>query len=102
MPETLHTLDVHSLSAHPATADLKPLPLPPLEQTLSEYATALSAMLDEEERAHASRVIEDFAHSKGPLLDAALRKRAVSREAAGTNWLHDEWYEGYLLSLIHI
>lgn len=96
MPETLHTFDVHSLSAHPATADLKPLPLPPLEQTLSEYATALSAMLDEEERAHASRVIEDFAHSKGPLLDAALRKRAVSREAEGTNWLHNEWYEGYL------
>lgn len=96
MPETLHTLDVHSLSAHPATADLKPLPLPPLEQTLSEYATALEAILDENERAHAAQVIEGFAQGQGPLLDAALRHRAASREQEGTNWLHDEWYEGYL------
>ncbi|WP_168167707.1 choline/carnitine O-acyltransferase [Corynebacterium sp. HMSC074A01] len=96
MSETLRTVDVHSLSAHPATADLKPLPLPPLEQTLAQYATALSAVLDDDERAHASRVIEDFSQSKGPLLDATLRDRATTREHEGTNWLHDEWYEGYL------
>lgn len=96
VPETLHTRGAHSLSPHPATVDLKPLPLPPLEQTLNEYSTALSAVLDAEQQAHASRVIEDFAQSQGPLLDATLRTRAASREQEGTNWLHDEWYEGYL------
>ena len=96
VPDNLHTRDVHSLKAHPATTDLKPLPLPPLQQTLDEYRTALSAVLSEEELAHATRVIEGFAQGKGPLLDAALQDRAATREKEGTNWLHDEWYEGYL------
>ena len=87
---------MHSLPVHPATVDLKPLPLPPLGQTLGAYRTALSAVLSEEDLAHATRVIEDFAQGDGPLLDATLRDRAAAREKEGTNWLHDEWYEGYL------
>ena len=42
---------MHSLPVHPATVDLKPLPLPPLGQTLEAYRTALSAVLSEEDLA---------------------------------------------------
>lgn len=81
---------------HPATTDLKPLPVPPLNDTLDSYSHALTAVLSGGELEHAREVVENFRTGAGPQLDAALRERASEREAAGTNWLNDEWYSSYL------
>ncbi|WP_087116749.1 choline/carnitine O-acyltransferase [Corynebacterium urinipleomorphum] len=81
---------------HPATTDLKPLPVPPLHDTLDAYNHALTAVLSGTELDRAREVVENFRTGAGPQLDAALRERASEREAAGTNWLNDEWYSSYL------
>ena len=81
---------------HPATTDLKPLPVPPLDETLDAYSHALKAVLHGSELEHARAVVESFRTGAGPRLDAQLRERASEREAAGTNWLNDEWYSSYL------
>ncbi|MBP3947602.1 choline/carnitine O-acyltransferase [Corynebacterium sp. Marseille-P3884] len=81
---------------HPATTDLKPLPVPPLDETLNAYSHALEAVLHGSELEHARAVVESFRTGAGPRLDAQLRERAAEREAAGTNWLDDEWYSSYL------
>ncbi|MGV0432057.1 choline/carnitine O-acyltransferase [Corynebacterium sp. 20_84] len=81
---------------HPATTDLKPLPVPPLDETLDAYSHALKAVLHGSELEHARAVVESFRTGAGPHLDAQLRERASEREAAGTNWLNDEWYSSYL------
>ena len=83
-------------TSHPATTDLKPLPVPPLDGTLDAYSHALEAVLDGSELEHAREVVESFRTGAGPRLDAQLRERAAQREAAGTNWLNDEWYSSYL------
>ncbi len=85
-----------SIAPHPATTDLKSLPVPELDATLDAYLHALDAVLDGDKRAHARSIVEDFRSGVGPKLDAALRKRAAQRDAQGTNWLHDEWYSSYL------
>ena len=81
---------------HPATTDLKPLPVPPLDDTLEAYSHALGAVLDGDELDRARSIVEDFRAGAGPRLDDQLRERASQREADGTNWLSDEWYSSYL------
>lgn len=81
---------------HPATTDLKPLPVPPLDDTLDAYTHALTAVLDGSELEHARGVVENFRTGAGQQLDQQLRERAAERETAGTNWLNDEWYSSYL------
>lgn len=76
---------------HPATTDLKPLPVPPLDDTLDAYSHALEAVLDRSELEHAREIVEAFRPGADPRLDEQLRGRASQREAAGTNWLNDEW-----------
>lgn len=85
-----------TIAPHPSTRDLKPLEVPPLDGTLDAYQHALAAVLDGSELEHAREVVEKFRTGAGPKLDAALRERAEKRAAHGTNWLHDEWYSGYL------
>nr|WP_305086230.1 choline/carnitine O-acyltransferase [Corynebacterium sp. CCUG 65737] len=72
------------------------MPVPPLDGTLDAYSHALEAVLDGSELEHAREVVESFRTGAGPRLDAQLRERAAQREAAGTNWLNDEWYSSYL------
>lgn len=85
-----------TIAPHPSTRDLKPLEVPPLDGTLDAYQHALAAVLDGLEFEHAQEVVENFRTGFGPKLDAALRERAETRAAHGTNWLHNEWYCGYL------
>lgn len=85
-----------TIAPHPSTRDLKPLEVPPLDGTLDAYQYALAAVLDGPELEHAREVVEHFRTGAGPRLDAALRERAEKRSAQGTNWLHNEWYSGYL------
>ncbi|WP_288873306.1 choline/carnitine O-acyltransferase [uncultured Corynebacterium sp.] len=84
------------ITPHPLTRDLKALPVPDLSSTLEAYIHALEAVLDETELAEAKAIVADFAQSQAPRLDEALRQRAATREAEGTNWLSDEWYSSYL------
>ena len=81
---------------HPATLDLKPLEVPPLDGTLDAYEHALRAVLEGAELEHAHEIVEKFRTGAGPKLDAALRERAEALAAEGTNWLHEEWYSSYL------
>nr|WP_269208590.1 choline/carnitine O-acyltransferase [Corynebacterium aquatimens] len=72
------------------------MPVPELDSTLDAYSHALTAVLSGEKLESAQKIVEDFRSGQGPQLDAKLRERAAEREAEGTNWLHDEWYAGYL------
>lgn len=84
------------ITPHPETRDLKPLPVPDLNNTLEGYQHALEAVLDGPDLERAHEITADFAEEQGPRLDDALRTRAAQRESQGTNWLSDEWYSAYL------
>ena len=85
-----------TIEPHPATTDLKPLPVPELDSSLDAYSHALEAVLEGAELERAKSIVENFRTGKGPDLDAKLRERAAEREEQGVNWLHNEWYSGYL------
>lgn len=85
-----------TIAPHPATTDLKPLPVPELDNSLDAYSHALEAVLEGDRLERAKGIVEDFRTGKGPELDAKLRERAAEREEQGVNWLHNEWYAGYL------
>lgn len=88
--------DSLTIEPHPATTDLKPLPVPGLDSSLDAYSHALEAVLEGAELKRAKSIVENFRTGKGPELDAKLRERAAEREEQGVNWLHNEWYSGYL------
>lgn len=85
-----------TIAPHPATTDLKPLSVPELDNSLDAYSHALEAVLEGDRLERAKGIVEDFRTGKGPELDAKLRERAAEREEQGVNWLHNEWYAGYL------
>lgn len=85
-----------TIAPHPVTTDLKPLPVPELDNSLDAYSHALEAVLEGDRLERAKGIVEDFRTGKGPELDAKLRERAAEREEQGVNWLHNEWYAGYL------
>lgn len=85
-----------TIAPHPATTDLKPLPVRELDNSLDAYSHALEAVLEGDRLERAKGIVEDFRTGKGPELDAKLRERAAEREEQGVNWLHNEWYAGYL------
>lgn len=88
--------DSLTIAPHPATTDLKPLSVPELDNSLDAYSHALEAVLEGDRLERAKGIVEDFRTGKGPELDAKLRERAAEREEQGVNWLHNEWYAGYL------
>lgn len=88
--------DSLTIAPHPATTDLKPLSVPELDNSLDAYSHALEAVLGGDRLERAKGIVEDFRTGKGPELDAKLRERAAEREEQGVNWLHNEWYAGYL------
>ncbi|PXA76669.1 choline/carnitine O-acyltransferase [Auritidibacter sp. NML100628] len=85
-----------TLTPHPATVDLKPLPLPHLDDTLDTLRHALRALLAGEEFAHAEKIIDSFRTRNGPILQSQLEQLASRAEATGTNWMSDYWYSSYL------
>lgn len=85
-----------TIAPHPATTDLKPLSVPELDNSLDAYSHALEAVLEGDRLERAKGIVENFRTGKGPELDAKLRERAAEREEQGVNWLHNEWYAGYL------
>ncbi|CAI5743269.1 unnamed protein product [Peronospora destructor] len=70
--------------------ELPPLPLPPLEQTLEQYAQSCEPLLTTGELEHTKAVCHDFLHGVGPQLQAILQERADSER----NWI-EEWWETF-------
>jgi len=60
------------ITPHPETRDLKPLPVPDLNNTLEGYQHALEAVLDGPDLERAHEITADFAEEQGPRLDDAL------------------------------
>ncbi|RLN47323.1 hypothetical protein BBJ28_00002320 [Nothophytophthora sp. Chile5] len=70
--------------------ELPPLPLPPLEQTLEQYAKSCEPLLTASELEHTKAVCHDFLHGVGPQLQAILQERADTER----NWI-EEWWETF-------
>ncbi|KAJ6654630.1 hypothetical protein lerEdw1_006783 [Lerista edwardsae] len=68
---------------------LPTLPVPPLQQTMDRYLSALEPIISEEELNHTRELVEDFRKSGGvgERLQKGLERRAKKRE----NWLSDWW-----------
>ncbi|RKQ35280.1 choline/carnitine O-acyltransferase [Kocuria tytonis] len=75
---------------------VKPLPVPPLEDTLSRFLTAAEPLVDPETLERTREQTERFASEEGPRLQAALEEFARAEDAEGRSWLSREWLNGYL------
>ncbi|XP_028918959.1 carnitine O-acetyltransferase isoform X2 [Ornithorhynchus anatinus] len=65
------------------------LPVPPLQQTLDHYLTALQPIVSEEEWSHTKKLVDEFRSSGGvgDRLQKSLERRARKTE----NWLSEWW-----------
>ncbi|XP_028571917.2 carnitine O-acetyltransferase isoform X1 [Podarcis muralis] len=65
------------------------LPIPPLQQTLDRYLSALQPIISEEELSHTRELVQDFLKQGGvgERLQKGLERRARKHE----NWLSDWW-----------
>ncbi|WP_052462279.1 choline/carnitine O-acyltransferase [Nigerium massiliense] len=74
----------------------KHLPVPPLDQTLQGFLTAVRPLLDEKQFAATSEAVARFATGDGPVCQDALLAFADSEDAEGRSWLSDAWLATYL------
>ncbi|QQS01282.1 MAG: choline/carnitine O-acyltransferase [Austwickia sp.] len=74
---------------------MKPLPVPPLEQTLEAYLRTVAVLQDEPERALTRAAVAEFRDGAGPACQAELERYAAQEHRAGTSWLWDAWLVGY-------
>ncbi|KAF9584665.1 Carnitine O-acetyltransferase mitochondrial [Lunasporangiospora selenospora] len=73
-------------------SDLPPLPIPPLEQTLSRYLESVRPLTTDQEYENTTQLVQQFKDSEqGQDLDQRLRKRSQDCEKRGTSWLAEWW-----------
>ena len=79
----------------PHQAELPPLPLPELSDTLERYLKTVQPLLSEEEWAHTQGVVADFGREggEGEELQVFLEEKASSER----NWM-EEWWEQLALA----
>ncbi|WP_423777762.1 choline/carnitine O-acyltransferase [Corynebacterium frankenforstense] len=65
-------------------ARVKPLPVPPLNDTLESTLSCVDAVIDDAAPTH--RLAHDFAVGAGPRIQEALENYAAERAAAGSSW----------------
>ena len=75
-------------------AQLRPLPLPLLDDTLAAYLRSCKPLLSEAEYAATEEAVRAFATGPGPQLQRALEERAAATAAAGSHWL-EAWWEHF-------
>lgn len=75
---------------------VKPLPVPPLGETLQRFLTAAEPLVDAETLAATRTEVRRFGSEEGPRLQAALEGFARSEDAEGRSWLSCQWLDGYL------
>ena len=74
----------------------KPLPIPPLDDTLERILTATQAVNDEDTVAQTRRAIDDFRQGVGPQLQEKLEDFAQQQAHSGSSWLAEQWLGDYL------
>uniref|UniRef100_A0A8C3KT96 Peroxisomal carnitine O-octanoyltransferase n=1 Tax=Calidris pygmaea TaxID=425635 RepID=A0A8C3KT96_9CHAR len=74
---------------------LPPLPVPPLEESLSKYLDAVKPFLNEEEYKRTEGIVKKFENGIGKELHQKLLERAKTRR----NWLEDWWLNVAYLDL---
>ncbi|KAH9859123.1 acyltransferase ChoActase/COT/CPT [Lenzites betulinus] len=72
--------------------ELPNLPIPPLEDSLNRYLTALEGLQDPREHAETRRAVEEFLHNDGPRIQQKLREYAKDK----ASYIEEFWYESYL------
>lgn len=75
---------------------MRPLPLPPLEQTLHKFLTAITPVFSPNEVTQAQAAAEKFLQGDGPALQTKLENYAQTQAKQGKSWVSDYWLEGYL------
>ncbi|KAG9476540.1 peroxisomal carnitine O-octanoyltransferase [Eleutherodactylus coqui] len=74
---------------------LPPLPVPPLEESLSKYCDSVKPFLNEDEYKTTCRIVKDFGNGVGKELHQKLLERARTRK----NWLEDWWLSAAYLDV---
>ena len=89
-PQPTSSKSLSSDDLFPHQADLPPLPLPVLSDTLERYLTSVKPLLTEEEWAHTQSLVAEFGREggEGEALQAFLEERASNER----NWM-EEWWE---------
>ncbi|WP_261625091.1 choline/carnitine O-acyltransferase [Nesterenkonia marinintestina] len=75
---------------------LPPLPVPPLDESLSRLLRTYSALAAPEELAEAEQTVADFRRGVGQALQQELEEFADHEYAAGRSWLTREWDRQYM------
>ncbi|MFV0452778.1 MAG: choline/carnitine O-acyltransferase [Propioniciclava sp.] len=75
---------------------MKPLPVPPLAQTLQRYLAAVGPLSDEAQFAATAAVVEAYATKDGAAHQQALEAFAAQEARRGRSWLAEAWLAGYL------
>ena len=75
--------------------NLKPLPVPPLRQSLDRYLAAVAPLLSMEQHLVATEAVASFEAAEGPACQASLLQFADEESAAGRSWLSGAWLSGY-------
>ncbi|PIE46900.1 MAG: hypothetical protein CSA42_05660 [Gammaproteobacteria bacterium] len=76
---------------------LKPLPLPPLEQTLDKFLDAIQPVFDSKLNETAKEITYSFKEKQGANRQKQLSEYAKIQAKQGKSWLSDFWLEGYLV-----
>lgn len=76
----------------------KPLPLPPLEQTINKFLTAIEPVFDAQTIEKARQVASQFAKTQGAQLQKQLEEYADKQAKEGKSWISDFWLNAYLAS----
>lgn len=68
------------------------LPIPPLEETIKRYVSALEPLQSADEHEQTQKVAKDFLENDGPILHERLKEYASTRDSYIEEW----WTESYL------
>ena len=89
-------------STYSMESELPSLPVPPLEQTMNKYVTALEPILFDSEYAQTKRVVADFMKpgGVGEKLQSKLEQKASTSDSWLAEWWDDCAYFGYRASVV--
>ena len=85
---------VPGLAMNDLQANLRPLPLPLLSETLARYLSSCKPLLTPAEFAETQKYVANFATGAGPELQQLLERRAQQTAAEGSHWL-SAWWEHF-------
>jgi len=72
---------------------LPPLPVPPLQQTMDKYLSAIKPLVDEEDFDYTKDLVEDFLKPGGD--GEVLHNKLLQRAETEKNWVRPSLYKCY-------